>query len=723
MRYQIFILLSLLSHFLLSNGREFEIKPLNCQIKIDGNLSEPCWEEAQAIGDLIQREPNPGAFPTERTVIKIFFDSNNLYIGAYCHDSKPQKIVANFMGRDAELRDDDRIEILLDPFLDRRNGFLFVVNPLGAMFDSLISENGSYMNREWDAVWDARAKIVEDGWIAEIAIPFKSLIFNPSNDSWGFNFARFIRRKLEEDRWSSPRLDIRFVQVSEAGVIKGLKGLMQGYGIDVKPYGIVGHSWEKEDNIKKLISDVGADIIYKITPNLTSCLTINTDFAETEVDERRINLTRFPLFFPEKRTFFLEGAGIFSFGEGMGFGFRGIDFLPFFSRTIGLTKDEEENNVTVPIIAGIKLIGKIKDYEIGFLDVLTDRFHEQERKNFLVARIKKPLWSQSYVGAIFTYGNPEGNEKNFLAGFDFRYRTSKFLGDKNFFFLLYGVKTKTEGIRGNDSAFGFSIGYPNDLFEATLSWKQIEENFNPAMGFLYRENIRKAFLSLTYAPRPKIFGIRRIPFELRWNETMDLKNNPLTRFVFISPLNIEFESGEHIEFTIVPQYDYVDKAYEISEGIEIPVGKYRHTRYRLQVETASKRPFSIDIQYWWGGFYGGTNRSPEIGLNYKSGKHIVIGLRYEENNVSIPQGSFKTTILGIRLDYSFNPRLTLFNFLQYDTELDNIGINTRLRWTISPGNDIFFVLNHSWIDYEGEAKRFNSYTNDIRFKIVYTHRL
>lgn len=718
MQFIRFFLFFIIVPLLLSDGREHEIKNTNCPIKIDGLLDEECWLETEPIGDLIQREPVPGSHPTEKTEVKILFDRENLYIGVYCFDSEPKKIVASSMARDAMLREEDRIEIVLDPFLDRRNGYFFSVNPLGAMGDALISENGAYMNREWDAIWDAKARIVENGWIAEIGIPFKSLSFNTKNDTWGFNIARFIRRKLEEDRWCSPSLDIRIVQVSEAGLIKGIKEISQGYGIDVKPYGIAGHSWARENGGERYPFDVGADIVYKVTPNLTSCLTLNTDFAETEVDERRINLTRFPLFFPEKRTFFLEGAGIFSFGESMGFGFRGPDFLPFFSRTIGLSED----NVPIPIIGGIKLAGKIKDYEVGFLDVATEEYGDLPRKNFLVARIKKPLFRQSYIGAIFTYGNPEGDERNFLAGFDLGYRTSKFLGNKNFYFLVYGLKTDTEGLKGNDSAFGFSVGYPNDLFEASFSWKQIEKNFNPALGFLYREDIRKAFLSITYAPRPRHFGIRRMPFELRWNETMDLKNKPLTRNVFLAPINIEFESGEHIEFNIIPQLDYVDKEYEVFEGISIPAGEYKQTRYRIQIETATKRPWSINIMYWWGGFYGGKNSSPELGFNFRSGKHIIMGIKFEQNKVKLPQGSFTTNIFSLRFDYSFNPRLTFYNFIQYDNESDNIGINSRVRWTITPGNDIYFVINHSWIDYEGERKRFINYSNDIRFKIVYTHR-
>lgn len=714
-------LLSLFIPLLFSDGREFEIKETNCPIKIDGFLDEECWKKADPIGELIQREPNPGSSPTEKTEIKILHDKNSLYIGVYCFDSQPDKIVASSMGRDSNLWEDDRIEIVLDPFLDRRNGFFFAVNPLGAMSDSLISENGAYMNREWDAIWKAKARITEDGWVAEIEIPFKSLSFNTKKDSWGFNISRFIRRKLEEDRWCSPSLDIRLVQVSEAGVIKGIKGITQGHGIDLKPYGLAGYFWARENGGRRYPADIGADIIYKITPDLTSSITLNTDFAETEVDERRINLTRFSLFFPEKRTFFLEGAGIFSFGESMGFGFRRPDFLPFFSRRIGLAKDNKGNTVPIPIIGGIKLTGKIKDYEIGLLDVVTERYGETPRKNSFVARVKKPLWRQSYIGAIFTYGNPE-DDKNFLAGFDFRYRTSKFLRDKNFYFLLYGLKTNTEGLKGNDSAFGFSLGYPNDLFEASLSWKQIEKNFNPGLGFVHREDIRKAFLSLTFAPRPKKFGIRKIPFELRWNEIMDLKNKPLTRNVFIAPLNIEFETGDHIEFNIIPQYDYVDEGYEVFEGIFIPAGEYRQTRYRFQIDTASKRPFSINIELWWGGFYGGKNKSPEISFRYRSGKHIILGLNFEQNMVTLPQGAFKTKIYSLRFDYSFNPQLTLYNFIQYDNESNNIGINTRLRWTISPGNDIFFVINSSWIDYDGEMKRFFSYTNDIRAKIVYTYR-
>src|SRR5262249_2447118 len=333
------------------------------KISIDGVLDEPDWARAEPIGEITHREPKPGAAATEKTEVKLLYDHQNLYVGVVCYDSEPDKIIGTQEARDAMLDSDDQIQILIDTFHDSRNAFYFATNPLGALVDGLIIENGQ-VNREWDAIWLVKTRKFDRGWCAELEIPFKSLGFNKGQTAWGFNFSRTIKRKIEEDRWASPRLDVRFFQVSEAGEIEGFEEIEQGRGLDIRPYFAPKWTRDNATGNNTFTGKAGGDIFFNITPNLKWTTTFDTDFAETEVDNRQINLTRFPLFFPEKRAFFLENAGAFSFSNS--FGSRLPDVIPFFSRRIGLLDEQE-----VPILAGTKLTGKVGRYDVGVLGVRT----------------------------------------------------------------------------------------------------------------------------------------------------------------------------------------------------------------------------------------------------------------------------------------------------------------------------------------------------------------
>ena len=367
------------------------------EISVDGFLKESDWDRTPPIGEVIQREPREGIPATEKTDVRLLYDSENLYVGVYCYDSSPDQIIGTQMSRDSDLSADDKIEILLDSFRDFRNAYYFSTNPLGALVDGLIVENGN-LSRDWDAIWGVRTQRRDNGWTAEFAIPFKSLGFRQGQPVWGFNFSRTIKRKIEEDRWASPQLDIQFSQVSQAGEIEGLDNIAQGVGLDVRPY-FTGRMIDSASSPTVTKGDSGLDAFYNITPSLKLIATLNTDFAETEVDNRQINLTRFPLFFPEKRSFFLENLGVFSFaGAGTGGGSgsgpqNGADVIPFFSRRIGLVSCRE-----IPILGGLKLTGKAGPYDLGILDVRTRESGALDAKNFHAARIKRNIWRESYIG-------------------------------------------------------------------------------------------------------------------------------------------------------------------------------------------------------------------------------------------------------------------------------------------------------------------------------------
>jgi hypothetical protein len=578
-------------------------------IQLDGLLNEDAWTQGLSIGEILQREPREGLPATEETEVRLLFDESNLYIGVLCRDSDPDGIIGTQMSRDADLSIDDRIEILLDTFLDRRNAFYFSTNPAGALVDGLIIENGQQTNREWDAIWEVRARRVDAGWSAEFAIPFKSLNFSRDSLLWGFNFSRTIRRKTEELRWAGPRLDIRFTQVSEAGDVEGLSGLEQGRGLDFRPY--ASGRWVDPPPVgsRSTQRDVGADIFFNITPSLKLTGTVNTDFAETEVDNRQINLTRFPLFFPEKRSFFLENAGVFSFGApaGGGGGGGGNELLPFFSRRIGLLAGQE-----VPILGGLKLAGKAGRFDIGVLDMSTRETRRDETvipaKNFFVTRVKRNIWKQSYVGGIFTTGNPEGPSVARTYGADVRLNTSRFFGvaGRNFSIDSYAVKVANQGIQDDDNSYGFAVTYPNDTWNLGVDWKRIEKNFKPALGFVQRSDISRMNTTTNFRIRPRsLLGLREMFFQFMTNRFVRLSYGQVESWrIFTAPVHLTWNSGDRFEINLNPTFERLFAPFQIS-SVTLPPGDYRFTRYRVELLTSPRRAWKVDTTWWLGTYWSG----------------------------------------------------------------------------------------------------------------------
>ncbi len=674
----------------------FEL-PAGAAMRLDGRLDERQWQQASPITDFIQTEPDQGRPMTERTEVRVMFDASNLYFGIQCFDSDPRAIVSTQLTRDADLDVDDRIRIVIDPFLDGRNGFFFETNPAGARVDGQVANNADDPSRDWDGIWSAVARTNAEGWIAEIAIPFKTLRFTPGQSTWGLNIERTIKRRREIARWASPRRDVWFTNLAEAGRLEGLVGIQQGRGLDLRPYASAG----RVDGDGRLAA--GLDLSQNLTPNLNVSLTVNTDFAETEADSRQVNLTRFPLFYPEKRAFFLEGAGVFDVA---GTGGWSEDVIPFFSRRIGLYEGQE-----VPILVGAKMTGRQGDFNIGVLDVQTRRVKASDLaggdgadlaaadlrgQNLLVARVARNLGRQSSIGAIVTHGNPAGTGANTLVGIDARMATSSFRENKNLSLNLFLLRTDDRATRTIDYAGGFSLDYPNDLFGADLSVKQIGDGFQPALGFVPRRGIRKLDGGLELRPRPGKWSIRQISFELRPEVVTDLHNRVQDWYLQITPLNIEWDSGEVIEFGIERQFERLPEPFDISDGIVVGSDAYRWTRYDIRGETASKRRVVVEGGYGWGGFYNGTRRTIELGLNVKPNSNLALGVNAERNEVSLPGGDFYTQVLEVLANYNFSTNVFWANLVQYDTESRELGVQSRFRWILKPGNDVFLVLNRGW---------------------------
>jgi hypothetical protein len=682
-------------------------------IKVDGVLDDPAWQQATPIGPLTQREPDQGAPATEATEVRVLYTASTLYIGVLCRDRTPMAIVSTQLTRDAELESDDNVTIVIDPFFDHRNGFLFQVNPAGARADGQIANNSEHMSLDWDGIWDASARITADGWVAEFAIPFKTLRFKPGQTVWGLNVERMIKRRNELDRWSTPLRDSWISNLDQAGTLEGIEDINQGRGLDIRPYVSGG----RENSDGKL--QAGIDVFKNLTPNLNASVTVNTDFAETEADARQINLTRFPLFFPEKRAFFLEGAGVFDVA-----GTNSEVVLPFHSRRIGLLGGKE-----VPILVGTKIVGRQSDYNIGVLDVQTrgmDGFwpggERLDSQNLLVARVSRNILRQSWIGGIVTNGNPAGTGGNTLVGVDARFATSTFRGDKNLSTSYFFLRTDDEETASVDYSFGGNIDYPNDLWDCSLGWRQVGENFRPALGFVPRRGVRTLSPGLSFMPRPERFGIRQMFFEAHPMITTDLNNVVQTWEVFTAPLNVEFESGDKVEFNYQPQYERLTEPFEIEDGIVVPVGSYTMNRYGVQAETADKRSMAVEVQVSWGEFYTGTRRDMELGVIFKPSTHVFASVQYERNDVSLKEGEFTAQVFTVRADYNFSPNVSWANLLQYDTESRILGVQSRFRWILKPGSDLFLVLNRGWYRQEWDNRYVRAFDKGS-VKLQYTFRL
>jgi hypothetical protein len=683
-------------------------------IKVNGQLDEPAWADAVPVGRLMQREPEENTTATEETEVRVVYTPTTLYFGILCRDRAPKAIVSTRLTRDADIESDDYVVIVLDTFFDQRNGFFFAVNPAGARVDGQISNNSEHFSTDWDGIWEASARITPDGWVAEIAIPFKTLRFKPGQTVWGLNVERTIKRRNETDRWATPLRDSWVTNLSQAGRLEGIEGISQGLGLDIRPYVSGG----RENSDGKI--QAGIDVFKNLSPNLNASVTVNTDFAETEADTRQVNLTRFPLFFPEKRAFFLEGAGVFDMAAT-----NEESVLPFFSRRIGLLEGRE-----VPILVGTKIVGRQSDYNIGVLDVQTrgvDDFggregRRLESQNLLAARVSRNIFRQSWIGGIVTRGNPSGNGQNTLVGADIRLATSEFRGNKNLSTSAFFLRTEDEASGKSDSAFGGNVDYPNDLWDVSFGWRQVGDYFNPALGFVPRQGIRRVSPGFAFMPRPGRLGIRQLRFEAHPVWVSDLHNVVETWEVDSSPVNIEFESGDTVEFNAMPQYERLTEPFEIVDGVQIPPGEYRMNRWGFQAETADKRPVVLQADYSWGEFYTGTRRDIELGVTVKPNTHIYVSLQYERNDVSLAEGDFSVHVVTLKADYNFSPNVSWANLLQYDSESRVLGVQSRFRWILKPGSDLFLVVNRGWYRSEWDNRYSRSYDKGS-VKLQYTFRL
>ena len=661
------------------------------RIRLDGVLDEEAWSGAGVIADLTQQSPKPGEPTPFRTEVRILADAGNLYFGITCSDPDPSRIAVHTMQRDGNMSGDDTISITLDTFHDRRTGYLFQINAAGARLDGLISDpNAESASLDWDGIWDVATKITPTGWTAEIVLPAQTIRFNRSTGEWGFNVQRYVAREQLTLRWAGTTLDARLLDMRRAGTLTGVGALHQGWGLTVSPYVLGRYELDHFTDHSFTKGQAGLDVGYHMTSQLDGVLTINPDFAEVEADSRQVNLTRFALFFPEKRPFFTEGANFFDFGLDLQ-----ADFIPFYSRTVGLFADR-----IVPITAGLKVVGREGPWGVGVLDVQTRDTFGVPGTNLAAGRVTYDVTPNLRVGTIGTNGNPNGVTNNSLAGVDAVWQTASFHGDKNLGIGVWAARSFGDLGSGDRNGWGVKFQYPNDLWNVQGSVKSFGDALDPALGFLPRPGTRQFSSYIAYQPRPSggfFSGIRQFFFEVEPSLVTDLHGVTESFRLFTAPINFVSQAGDHYEANYAPEYQRLTEPFEIAPGVVIPTGSYHFDRFRVQIESSDARPLSAAGTVWFGGFYDGRLTQTLAVVKWTEGSgHLQLALTLENDFGYLREGNFTFRLWQLKAVYAFNPDLSLATFTQYDSESENLGLNARLRWTIQPGRDLFVVWNRGW---------------------------
>jgi hypothetical protein len=690
---------------------------------IDGRLDEAIWATADVVDDFHEVRPIEFDAPSQRTQVFVLYDQDYLYVAAKLWDEQPEEITAQILRQGSNISADDYFGVILDPFHDQRSGYLFQVNPNGVRAEA-IYENTTQTQANWEGIWEASASVVDDGWVAEMAIPYKTLSFDPSTEAWGINFTRRLARSNETIGWLS-RTQAQNPGV--AGVANGFSGLEQGRGLDIVPSVAARTSKQFAPNLTNNNSEPSLDIFYKFTPAVTGVLTLNTDFSATEVDDRQVNLTRFSLFFPEKRDFFLQDADIFEFG-GIGGGnnlrIATQNGRPFFSRNIGLSASREPVDLDV----GAKLTGRVGDWNFGALSVQQDKFGDIDATNVFVGRAVRNVLEQSRVGFIMTDGDPQSNSDNSLAGFDFRYLNSRLPGGRTLDGDAWVQRTDTPGLEGSDSAFGlgFQLGARSG-FSGNANYTEIQSNFNPALGFVNRPGIREVSGGIGYLLRPRDSFVRGINTNITVNRSERLADGSLQSESLRYLVGVVNHTGDLVRVSCRQQKEGIVTPFTVlrrrspASNVVIDPGSYEFNSCSGELITGSQRKFSGRISYERGDFYDGERVSTRPNISWRPSSRFALNLAYQVNEIEVPEGAFTTRLTQLTTEVVFSSTLSWVNLIQWDNGSDVLGINSRLHWIPQAGRNFYFVLNHSLQDLD-ENGTFHSLGADLTAKASYTFR-
>jgi hypothetical protein len=661
------------------------------ELKVDGRLDEAAWNAADSITDLRQRDPGQGEPGSERTVVRVLSTSEALYVAVRAEDRGARAIRATVLRRDADLTVDDYVTLLIDSFHDRRGAFLFRTNPNGAMWDAQLSGSEN-LNESWNGIWEVSVTRDSAGWTAEFRIPYQTLRFPPRATRLGFNVQRFIRRKNEEVLWQAYRRTEGLFQLLHEGEITNLAPLRRGRRLELMPYVLGKVTANDHDAAGTSLGGggaspkAGADAKLAVSPTLTADLTVNTDFAQVEADSQVINLTRFPVFFPEKREFFLESSGIFDFGTSQ-------RAQLFYSRRIGLRGD----GVPVPILGGARLSGKAGRWALGLLDTRTGSGDEA---NDFVVRVKRDLFERAYVGAMaLQRSGPGVGGAERGAGFDFDLPVV--LGGQNLEPFAWIAGTQVPGVRGTPKAWRIATDYPNDLFDSFVSVYRIDAGFTPTLGFVRRTGIWETTGHVDFMPRPKALGIRQLDIEVvpTWDIIANQQGSLFrsgdwqTASLQWIPLGVTMQSGDHVEIDIDHLLDAPNDSFEVFRDVRIAPGRYWWTRGQLQYLSSPGRPLSLTAIVGFGGFYDGTDVEAALEATWRRSGHWTVAGGLDRSHVSVSAGTFTALQATGRIEYAFNTRANFLAFMQYNNEAQRVDFDLRFHWIPAIGDDVFIVWN------------------------------
>jgi len=715
--------------------KTFQIPRLEAEPVIDGILDEAVWSEAVLVEDLHQIKPVEHVPPSQHTEIRLFYTEDALYIGARMLDTQADKINAQVLNQGGAIFSDDYFGFSIDPYLDKRNGYSFMLNPNGVRWDALFKNITEFVGN-WDGIWQGEGKIDEEGWTAEIRMPFQTLSFNPDTSTWGINFERWVARDHEWIGWVTRE---RQMNPAVSGTATGFHDLKQGRGLDIVPsftvrqekvYGATPGSEESYEP--------SLDIFYKITPQLNAALTINTDFSAAEVDSRQVNLTRFSLFFPEKRNFFLKDADIFDFGR-----FGSIDFFnggnpaipaaasqnarPFFSRQIGLSQFGEP----VDIKYGGKLSGRIGNFNVGSLIIHQDNDSNTgvDAQDIFVGRATVNILAESFLGGIVTHGDPQSNLDSTLIGTDFNYRNSRLRNGRIIAAHAWYQQTDTEGLTGDNRAYGIGFGAPNaDAWRGEFAFKRIEENFDPAVGFVNRSGIQDFALDFGYRHRDNSGGyLRSIYGGFDGYRAETLNDGKVSSQTIGLRLTGENNTGDNMSSRIIRSREVLQEDFNIytasdgSQSVVIPRGDYSFNELLINIDFGGQRIFSGGGWVRGGEYYDGTHLSYNINASWKPNRHFQTSINYTQDDIDLPYGDFVVRLMSLNADIIFSSNWSWSNLVQYDNVSEILGFNSRLNWTPQAGRDVFIVFNYGMQDRD-KNNHFESTSSNLSLKFNYTFR-
>jgi hypothetical protein len=696
--------------------------------RLDGTLADLEWQQAEPIVDFLQREPFEGQSPTEHTEVRVLYTRTAVYFGITCFDSSPSGIVATELRRDVSQELDDYFEIVIDSAHDRRNAYVFQINPLGTQRDALITEEQRTETGTgdgdpgWDGVWSSEAHKTSNGWTATVEIPFATLNFMQSRDViWGINFKRFIRRKNEEDLWSGWKRVYGAARISEAGELHGISDIGRGRLFIIKPYALTGFSHFPPDaagtGLKPGLNALytgGVDVKIGLRSNLVANLTVNTDFADADVDTQRFNLTPYRIFFPEKRPFFLENAGIFNFPIG------GESDLLFFSRQIGIDPVTGEE---VPINGGARVTGSLGDFEIGAMDVNTRASGPNPEANYAVLRVKRALWAGSYVG-VMGLDKRSGNKDdsfNQVSGAD-----ARLVFFRNLVATAFATQSRTAGVRSGQTDVGATLSYQNNWLEADYDHRTVGPNFNPEVGFLERTDCVCDFTDFTLKPRPRIRGVRELNFEGFFFHAPDTHGTLQTQ-EWQGTFRAEFNNGAYSDNDIVDVYTQrLTEPFNIYKNVFLPVGEYHWTRHQVALGSPQDRRLTLNLFERFGTYYNGHLNEARVRGTWRASERLSFNFAEQWNRFRLPVtgGNFSVVFGNFQTNYSFSRFLTLSSLLQMNTANREAGsANIRLRWNYRPDSDLYIIYT--------AGQRFASlvaanppqyYENRLAIKFTYSWR-